>query len=262
MAASGTSTRRPVALVTGGRRGIGRAVAEGMAGAGFDVAFTATRNDEVAAQTVATLQAAGAKAMCIAGDIADVADHDRVVAAAEAALGPVDVAVLNAGIAPPQRLDLLETTTANFDAVLNINLRGATFFAQALAKRMVARPRGAKPRTLIFITSCSAEMVSVNRLEYCASKAALAMVAQCFAARLAGEGVAVFEIRPGIIRTDMTAGVTAKYDGLIAGGLVPAARWGEGADIAAAVCALAGGGLAFSTGSVLNVDGGLTISRL
>ena len=262
MVDSSASTRRPVALVTGGRRGIGRAVAEGLAAAGFDVAITATRNDDVAAETLAALQKAGAKAVCVAGDISDVVDHARVVEAVEAALGPIDVAVLNAGIAPPQRLDLLETTTANFDAVMNVNLRGATFFAQAVAKRMVARPRGEGPRTVIFITSCSAEMVSVNRLEYCASKAALAMVAQCFAARLAGEGVAVFEIRPGIIRTDMTSGVTAKYDGLIAGGLVPAGRWGEGADIAAAVCALAGRTIAFSTGSVLNVDGGLTIARL
>ena len=254
-------TGRRVAMVTGGRRGIGLAIAEGLAADGFDVAITGTRDDDVATAAVARLTAHGVAAAFVAGHVQDVADHARVLDAVESALGPVDVLVSNAGIAPPQRLDVLETTPENFDAVLDVNLRGAFFLAQATAKRMIARGGDGK-RTLIFVSSCSAEMVSTNRLEYCISKAGLAMAVEGFAVRLAAEGIAVFEIRPGIIRTDMTAGVTSKYDALIEGGLVPAKRWGLPDDVAAAVRALARGDMAFSTGSVLNVDGGLTISRL
>ena len=252
---------RRVALVTGGRRGIGLAVAGGLAD-GFDVAITGTRDDDVAEAAVARLVAAGANAAYVAGDVGVVADHARVLDAVEARLGAVDLLVGNAGIAPPQRLDVLETTVENFDAVLGVNLRGAFFLAQAVAKRMLAAKRKVAARALVFITSCSAEMVSTNRVEYCIAKAGLAMAVQGFVVRLAGEGIGVFEVRPGIIRTDMTSGVAAKYDGLIAAGLVPAGRWGEGADVAAAVRLLARPEMAFATGSVINADGGLTISRL
>ena len=255
-------TGRRVALVTGGRRGIGLAVAEGLAADGFDVAITGTRDDDVAKAAVARLAARGVAATFVAGDINAVSDHARVLDTVEAKLGAIDVLVSNAGIAPPQRLDLLETTPENFDVVLGVNLRGAFFLGQAVAKRMIARGGGDTRRALIFVSSCSAEMVSVDRIEYCISKAGLAMAVEGFAVRLAAEGIAVFEVRPGIIRTDMTAGVTSKYEALIEGGLVPAKRWGEPADIAAVVSALAKGGLGFATGSVVNVDGGLTISRL
>lgn len=253
---------RRVALVTGGRRGIGLAVAEGLAADGHDVAITGTRDDDVARGAVETIRAHGVEAIFVAGDVSDVSDHDRVLDAVEAGLGGVDVFVSNAGIAPPQRLDILETTPANFDVVMNVNVRGAFFLAQAVARRMIVAGPSRKPRSLIFVSSCSAEMVSINRVEYCVSKAALAMAVEGFAVRLAGEGIGVFEVRPGIIRTDMTAGVSAKYDALIDGGLVPARRWGEGADIAAAVKALARPDMVFSTGTVINVDGGLTIARL
>lgn len=253
---------RRVALVTGGRRGIGLAIAERLCADGFDVAITGTRDDDVAKAAVAKLEAHGGAATFVAGDVGAVADHARVLDAVEAALGPVDVLVSNAGIAPPQRLDLMETTPDNFDVVLGVNLRGAFFLAQAVAKRMIVRGGKDARRALIFISSCSAEMVSLSRIEYCISKAALAMAAEGFAVRLAAEGIAVFEVRPGIIRTDLTAGVAAKYDALIEAGLVPARRWGEPADIAVAVSALAKGDLGFATGSVVNVDGGLTISRL
>jgi NAD(P)-dependent dehydrogenase (short-subunit alcohol dehydrogenase family) len=252
---------RRVALVTGGRRGIGLAIAEGLAADAFDVAITGTRDDAVAAAAVAKLAALGANAMFVAGDVSQVADHARVLDAIAAGLGEIDLLVANAGIAPPQRLDLLVTTEANFDAVLGVNLRGAFFLAQAVTQRMLAGRRIAG-RSLIFITSCSAEMVSLNRVEYCIAKAGLAMAAQGFAVRLAGEGIAVFEVRPGIIRTDMSAPAAGKYDVLIGEGLVPAGRWGEGADVAAAVRLLAKGEMGFATGSVLNVDGGLTVSRL
>jgi len=253
---------RRVALVTGGRRGIGLAVAEGLAADGFDVAITGTRDDDVAEAAVARLLVHGVAAFYVAGNVNDVADHVRVLDAVEGTLGPIDLLVSNAGIAPPQRLDLLETTPDNFDVVLGVNLRGAFFFAQAVARRMAVEERRKTDRAMIFVTSCSAEMVSTNRVEYCISKAGLAMAVQGFAVRLAAEGIGVFEVRPGIIRTDMTSGVASKYDALIEQGLVPAKRWGEGADIAAAVCSLAHGNMVFSTGTVVNVGGGLTLSRL
>ncbi len=251
---------RRVALVTGGRRGIGRAVAERLATCGFDVAITGTRGDGVASAAVGQITARGVEGAFVAGDVADVADHARVLDDVEAALGPIDVLVSNAGIGPPTRLDLMETTPANFDAVIGVNLRGTFFLAQAAAKRMVAR--GGAGCALIFVTSCSAEIVSVSRIEYCISKAGLAMAVEGFAARLAADGIAVFEVRPGIIRTDLTAGVASKYDALIEAGLVPARRWGEPADVAAAVAALANGELGFATGTVVDVGGGLSISRL
>ena len=256
------SEKRRVALVTGGRRGIGLAVAVGLAADGFDVAITGTSTeDDVSRAALARLTAHGVRAAYIAGRVDAVEDHARVLDAVEAKLGPTDVLVSNAGIGPPERLDLMETTPENFDTVLGVNLRGAFFLAQGVARRMVAAgPKGG--RALIFVSSCSAEMVSLNRVEYCVSKAGLAMAVQGFAARLAADGIAVFEVRPGIIRTDMTAGVASKYDALIETGLVPAKRWGEGADVAAAVRALARADMAFSTGTIVNVDGGLTISRL
>ena len=256
------SEKRRVALVTGGRRGIGLAVADGLAADGLDVAITGTSaEDDMSRAALARLTAHGVRAVYIAGRVDAVEDHARVLDTVEAELGPIDVLVSNAGIAPPKRLDLMETTPENFDKVLGVNLRGAFFLAQAVARRMLAAgPKAGQ--ALIFVSSCSAEMVSLNRVEYCVSKAGLAMAVQGFAARLAADGIAVFEVRPGIIRTDMTAGVTTKYDALIETGLVPAKRWGEGADVAAAVRALARADMAFSTGTIVNVDGGLTISRL
>jgi len=252
---------RRVALVTGGRRGIGLAIAEALAAGGLDVAITGTRDDQVARAAVNELSAHGASATFVAGDVGNVDDHARVLDVVEAALGPIDVLVSNAGIAPPTRLDLMETTQANFDIVMGVNLRGSFFLGQAVAKRMIACGGGTK-RALIFISSCSAGMVSTSRIEYCISKAGLAMAIEGFAVRLASEDIAVFEVRPGIIKTDMTAAVVAKYDSLIEQGLVPARRWGQPADVAAAVAALAKGDLAFSTGSVIDVGGALAISRL
>lgn len=253
---------RRVALVTGGRRGIGLAIADALAADGFDVAITGTSpEDEVSHAALEQIARHETRVTYIAGRVDDIADHHRVLNDVEAALDPVDVLVSNAGIAPPERLDLLETTPENYDAVMGVNLRGAFFLAQQVANRMIAA--GPKPgRALIFVTSCSAEMVSLNRVEYSVSKAGLAMAVQGFAARLAPEGIPVFEVRPGIIRTDMTARVSTKYDALIADGLVPARRWGEGADVAAAVSSLARPDMGFSTGSVINADGGLTLARL
>lgn len=253
-------SERRIALITGGRRGIGLAVAEALAADGCDVAITGTRDDDVAKAATARLEAHGGRALFVAGDVAEIEDHARLLEVVEAGLGPVDVLVSNAGIGALERVDVLETGPKSFDRVLDVNLRGAFFLAQAVAKRMVAAPKAG--RSLIFITSCSAEMVSLSRVEYCISKAGLAMAVMGFAARLAPEGIGVFEVRPGIIHSDMTAAVTAKYDALIADGLVPAGRWGEGADVAAAVRMLADPRAVYATGSVINVDGALTVARL
>ncbi|WP_406706597.1 3-ketoacyl-ACP reductase [Sodalis sp.] len=251
------------ALITGGRRGIGLAIAIRLAADGHPIAVTGSGEADASTRAaVAELKKYGVPVGYFASDIAATAGHAAVLDSIERQLGPIAVLVSNAGIAPPERLDVLDTTTANFDAVLNTNLRGAFFFAQAVAKRMLARPAAEGARSIVFISSCSAQMVSVNRLEYCVAKAGLAMVAQGMAARLAADGIGVFEVRPGIIRTDMTASVNEKYDRLIGDGLVPARRWGQGDDIAAAVAMLIKPEAFFATGSVIHADGGLTLQRL
>ena len=194
-------------------------------------------------------------------DIADLGGHAALVDAALNAFGRIDCLVNNAGVGAVVRGDLLDLEPENFDRTLGINLRGTVFLSQAVAKAMLAMP-GDHAKSIITITSVSAEMASLERPEYCISKAGLSMWVKNLALRLAPENIGVFEVRPGIIRTDMTSGVTAKYDALIEGGLVPAKRWGEAADIGAVVAALAGGRFGFSTGSIINVDGALSVPRL
>jgi NAD(P)-dependent dehydrogenase (short-subunit alcohol dehydrogenase family) len=262
-------TDSPVALITGASRGIGRAIAIALAGAGYDIAGTA-RAPRDAAQPHA-LDAVG---VCVAergrrwlpieADISDLDGHAGVMALVDATFGRLDVFVSNAGVAPELRLDVLETTPASFDRVMGTNLRGAFFLAQRAARYMLHRRAaagGSTPR-IVFIGSVSAEASSPSRAEYCISKAGLGMAARIFADRLSSEGIPVFEIRPGIIRTDMTAPVHERYDALIADGLVPQRRWGEPEDVARAVVALARGDLDYSTGLVVDVGGGLTIPRL
>lgn len=252
---------RPVALVTGARRGIGRAIALALAGANFDIAITDIAEDGDARDALAALRASGARACFIRSDLADTSDHARVVSEAVAQLGAIECLVNNAGVAAPVRGDLLDLGREAFDRVLDVNLRGTFFFTQAVAKHMIAT--GSRDaRSIITISSVSAELASPERGEYCVSKAGLAMATKLFALRLAADGIAVFEVRPGVIRTPMTAGVAQKYDQLIAGGLVPMGRWGEPEDIGAAVAALASGKFQFATGTVVNLDGGLSLSRL
>ena len=251
---------RPAAIVTGGARGIGLACAEALADAGFDilVADLAEKHDDSVASNIAGRGAKFAYARC---DIADLANHAPLVDAAMRAFGRIDCLVNNAGIGAVVRGDLLELKPENFDRALNTNLRGTVFLSQAVAKAMLAAP-GGHARSIITVTSVSAEMASPERSEYCISKAGLSMWVKNLALRLAPENIGVFEVRPGIIRTDMTAGVTAKYDALIDSGLVPAKRWGEASDIGAVVATLAAGKLGFSTGSIINVDGALSVPRL
>jgi len=256
-----TSSQRPVALVSGARRGIGLAIAEAFARAGHDLALTDIVRDDQAEAALACIEAIGARAHFAAFDVAEISAHDAALAEIEEALGPIDVLVNNAGIGAVVRGDLLDLVPENFDTVLAVNLRGTLFFTQAVVKRMLAG-RAAHPRAILTISSVSAALASPERVEYCVSKAALAMFVQNLALRLAGTDIGVFEIRPGIIRTEMTAKVSGKYDRLIAEGLVPAGRWGEGADIGRAAVALATGAFGFATGTVVNLDGGLAIPRL
>ena len=181
-----------------------------------------------------------------------------------AGLGRVDILVNNAGVAPEKRLDVLETTPASFDRLMGVNARGAFFLTQNVARRMVARSRGEDvvAPAVVFITSISAAVSSTNRAEYCLSKAALSMAATLFADALAPHGIAVYEVRPGIIATDMTAPAKAKYDRLIAEGLIPQGRWGLPEDVARAVAGLVGGAFGYSTGAIIEVSGGMNIRRL
>lgn len=248
---------RPVAVVTGGRRGIGRAVAEALALDGFDVAIT-----DLAEEADDALAALGAEAAFFRADLADLGGHGATLAAILDRFGRVDCLVNNAGMGAVVRGDPLEMQPENFDRVIGVNLRGTMFFTQAVARWMVGHPEAERRRAIVHVTSVSAALASPERLDYCVSKAGLAMWSKGLALRLAPEGIAVFDVRPGIIRTDMTAGVAQAYDRKIADGLVPARRWGEGADIGRVVAALASGDFAFATGSVIDVDGGLGIPRL
>lgn len=250
----------PAAIVTGGARGIGLACAQTLADAGFDI-LVADLVEEAPEGLAADITARGAKFAYVRCDIADLADHPQLVDTAMRAFGRIDCLVNNAGVGAVVRGDLLELKPENFDRILGINLRGTVFLSQAVAKAMLATP-GDHQKSIITITSVSAEMASPERSDYCISKAGLSMWVKNLALRLAAEHIGVFEVRPGIIRTDMTSGVTAKYDALIDSGLVPAKRWGEAADIGAVVATLASGKLGFSTGSIINVDGALSVPRL
>lgn len=253
------------ALITGGSRGIGLGIAEKLATEKWDLLINGVRPEADVGEPLAKLRALGARVDYVAGDIGSTEGRATILAAARAFAGrSVNLLVNNAGVAPKVRADLLETTEENYDRVLDTNLRGPFFLTQAIARDMVAA-RHEDPKftaTIVTITSVSATVVSINRGEYCIAKAGLGMLSQLFAARLGGEGIPVYEIRPGVIKTDMTAGVADKYDKLIAEGLCVQPRWGYPDDVGRAVAALARGDFPFSTGQVILVDGGLTIPRL
>lgn len=260
-------TSRPVALVTGARRGIGRAIALALARQGFDI-VDVSRPRKIGAPpaSVAGGSAApkGETWLTIEADVSDLTAHDAVIAQVAELFGRLDMFVSNAGVAPERRLDVLETTPESFDRVMGTNLRGAFFLAQKAARYMLsckAAVSDAHPR-LVFISSISAQTSSPSRAEYCISKAGLSMVARVLADRLASDGIPVFEVRPGIIRTDMTAPVQDRYDAAIASGVVPQRRWGEPEDVARVVSALARGDFDYATGMVVDVGGGLHIPRL
>ena len=255
--------RPPVVLVTGGRRGIGAAIAIELAATGCDVAYTDLLPAEADDPVRAGIEAAGGRALYVENDLADLGGHGPLIEAVTDWGGGLDVLVNNAGVVWPQRGDMLAATPEAFDRVMGVNLRGTFFLSQCVANWMVAHPRDdGFRRTIVSIGSVSAEMATPQRSEYCISKAGLAMTTKLLALRLADEGVSVFEVRPGIIRTEMTASVKDKYDRAIADGLSPIRRWGEPADVARTTAALVSGDFAFATGSVVHVDGGLSIQRL
>ena len=255
------TTERPVALITGGRRGIGQGVAFALAEAGFDLVLNDLERDADAEATLAGIDQRGGRADFIAADVADLAAHPGLVDAAFAAFGRLDCLVNNAGVSVQSRGDLLEVAPESYDRCLSVNLRGPFFLTQRIARRMLEQaPRaGGPPRSVVSITSVNAEIPSVNRGEYCISKAGASMLTRLFALRLAPHGIGVFEVRPGIIRTPMTAPVAERYEREIAAGITPIARWGEPADVGRAVATIATGQLPFSVGQVLYVDGGLSL---
>ena len=249
-----------VALITGGQQGIGLGIAEALAGAGFKLALASLpgKDDPSVAGALAKL---GDEARYFRHDLRNIDAVPALLDAVEAELGAVATLVSNAGVPSPVRGDMLDVPPENFDTVLDVNLRGAFFLAQHVAKHMVAQP-SEDYRSIVFVTSVSAAMASIERAEYCISKAGAAMMAELFAVRLAPHGIGVFELRPGIIETAMTAGVKDKYTARIEGGLVPAGRWGQPVDIGKVVVPLVTGQMAFATGAVIPVDGGLSIARL
>jgi len=253
-----------VAIVTGGTRGIGLGVAHALAREGWSLALCGRRDASAVAEVLASVRALGADVDYIAADVAVTADRTRLIEAVLRRFGAIDALVNNAGRAPRVRADLLEATESSFEEIVRTNLHGPYFLTQRAAPYLVARKRARpdSPATVVFVTSVSATMVSPTRGEYCVSKAGLAMAAQLFAARLAPDGVRVYDVRPGIIATDMTASVRAVYDQRIAAGLVPEGGWGQPEDVARVVASLLRGDLPYATGSVIRVDGGLSIPRL
>ena len=252
------------ALVTGGTRGIGLGVARALAKDGWTLALCGVRPEADVTGVLDELRQHEAAVHYTAADVARPDDRARLVADVRSRFGAVNALVNNAGRAPRERADLLEATEEHFEALLRTNLQGPYFLTQAIARDQLDRRR-ADPgfaASIVFITSVSAEMASVNRGDYCVSKAGLSMTARLFAARLAEDGIPVYEVRPGIVATDMTAPVRDAYDRRIADGLVPARRWGEPDDVGRAVAALLRGDLPYATGSVIHIDGGLSIPRL
>jgi NAD(P)-dependent dehydrogenase (short-subunit alcohol dehydrogenase family) len=254
-----------VALITGGSRGIGFGCAEQLARAGFDLAINGVRAEKLVAAPLKALRELGAEVVYCPGDVSQAKDRAAILKRVREKFGRLHVLVSNAGVAPKVRADVLETSEESWDHVIGANLKGGFFLTQAVARWMVGQKQAA-PKSfqscIIIVSSISATVVSTNRAEYCVSKAGLAMVTGLFAARLGEHDIPVYEIRPGVIKTDMTAGVTEKYDKLLAGGLAITRRWGSPEDVGRAAAALAKGDFPYSTGQVIMVDGGLVIPRL
>jgi NAD(P)-dependent dehydrogenase (short-subunit alcohol dehydrogenase family) len=250
-----------VAFVTGAGRGIGRAIALALADQNFAVVVNDLRASADLDETVAALKTQGVEVRTAVGDISVLDGHGALVDAAWSAFGRIDCLVNNAGVSVATRGDLLDVKPDSFDRLMNINLRGPFFLTQAVAARMVATPAEGF-RSIITISSLNAEAASADRAEYCIAKTGLSMMSKVFALRLAGEGIHTYEVRPGVIRTRMTAVAKEKYDRLFAGDAVPISRWGEPEDVGRTVAALAGGAFRYSTGEVVHVDGGLSVPRL
>ena len=255
---------KKVALVTGGSRGIGLGIARELITLGFDVAINGVRAESAVIDVVTSLRSGGADVVYCQGDLASSDDRKNIIQKIKDHFGRLNVLVNNAGIAPKERRDILEATEESFDDVINTNLKGNYFLTQLAANWMIGQKKSDPHFTasIINVSSISATVASINRGEYCISKAGISMATQLFAVRLGEYDIPVYEVRPGIISTDMTSGVKEKYDRLIEQGLCVTKRWGYPNDVGKAVGALANGHFPYSTGQVIMVDGGLTIDRL
>jgi len=249
---------KKTAIVTGGAGGIGLATAQRLAADGFNIAIFDAKDEFVVDDMIVRLDAAGSDTMFFRGNIACVNDCYTFAEKVVERYGKIDVLVNNAGVAPKVRADILETDEESMDFVFGVNIKGTFFMTQAVARRMLEHNDG----IIVNISSISAYASSVNRPEYCMSKSAISMMTVLFADRLAAHGIRVYEIRPGVIRTDMTAPVAEKYDRMIAGGVFPIERWGYPEDVAMAVAAFASGAFPYSTGEVINVDGGFHLRKI
>ena len=253
-----------VALVTGASRGIGRGVALALADAGHDVVVNYARNREAAEEVQAEIEKRGQRAQLVQADVASSEDRQRLVDETLETFTRIDLLVNNAGVAPAQRADILDAGEESFDRLISTNLKGPYFLTQLVARTMIERLGSyEEPPKVVVMSSISAYAASVDRGDYCIAKAGLAMLTQLWATRLAEHGINVYELRPGIIATDMTGPVKAKYDRLIfEEDLTPIKRWGEPEDVGKAVVAIARGLLPFSTGQVIDIDGGFHLRRL
>jgi NAD(P)-dependent dehydrogenase (short-subunit alcohol dehydrogenase family) len=249
-----------VALVTGGGRGIGRAIALALAENGFDVAVNDLQDSDALQTTLKSIAAKGRRTVAVLGDIADVAQHEQLLRRA-AQLGPLNCLVNNAGVSVRSRGDLLDVAPESYDLCQNVNTRGTFFLCQAFAKRLLAGDKPQTHRSIITITSANASAVSIARGEYCVSKAGASMVSKLFAARLSNDGIGVYEIQPGFIETEMTAPSKAKYDALIDGGLTVIKRFGQPDEVGRIAATLALGLLPYTSGQVIYADGGLMSVR-
>jgi len=251
------------AIVTGGGRGIGFAIAYQLGKDGYNIVILGRSPEENYRENLNLLAKEGIDYLYIQGSIDKYADRKKCVDETIKRFQRIDVLVNNAGVAPKVRADLLEMTEESFDRVVGINTKGTLFMTQLVAKQMLSQEMvGPKRGTIINISSCSAEVSSINRGEYCVSKAGISMLTKLFADRLAGDGIYVYEVRPGVIETDMTAGVKEKYDALIQQGAFPIRRWGKPEDVAGVVSALCSDKFLYSTGIYIDVDGGFHIRRL
>ena len=254
---------KKTAVVTGAGRGIGLAVARQLGMDGCRIVMTARGRAEDYREAVSSLTSCGIEAAYVQADISVPKDRRRIVEETVRLYGRIDILVNNAGVAPLERADLLDMTEESFDRVIGINTKGTMFLTQLAAKQMLSQERtGGIRGYIVNISSCSAEVVSTSRGEYCVSKAGISMLTRLYADRLAGEGILVNEVRPGVIATDMTSAVKEKYDKLIGEGVFPIARWGRPEDVADAVSALVIGKFDYSTGIHIDVDGGFHIKSL